>query len=753
MRTKRINNVLRAFMFFVLLAVTSGVMAQGYVIVDYKDNTNKENLALPKEQVKKIEFIFKNRIECVADTIFLPASSAKNYFITEIRSYAPLTAAADCEWADITLRRDSSLSESYKCEYYAVNITLQANKSGNDRIANITFESEGAESVTIPLIQRKQVSSFFEESFYNSGKWDGEAVKELNSSIQWNDTIIGYSLFPNFGFTLESYPEWIDSVKLYCYDETDKYESVGTDASIGLWFKKKNNTATPREGTVVLRDMNGEELKINLKHNPMSSINVRKKMNSQILNSAAYDYGYPSLLHIRDVMTADLTVPSSGFDWYINWACNRYMGESYVYSQYIWNAYRDLIFQSNLLLANINDDNIKEPTIMGAKVEAHIFRALFYLEAAQMYEFLPNDKTSNINTAGNDVLNLTLPIVKEPVMPQRPVIDIPRATREEMAAFILEDLNAAEENMNYTSSSKDIPQIDVVYGLKARLYMWIGDYENAKKYARMAIENNTGHVMTQEECLSKSDGFNTPDSWMLATTTCPEDAPVQTGIENWTSWMSPEAQYGYSTTGATSMIDAAMYARMSDTDFRKLLYKAPAGHTLENKVPYIDAEQGAELPEYAAIKFRPNDGNTVDHLTGSSSSVPIMRIEEMYFIEAEAAERLTPGEGTALLADFMKKHRDAEYTFPADVDAIDEILFQKRVEFWGEGISFFDIKRANLSVTRAYEGSNVATDRTFNTDGRPAWMNTCIVTTAKKENSAIEGWENPDPSDCYQPQW
>ena len=105
--------------------------------------------------------------------------------------------------------------------------------------------------------------------------------------------------------------------------------------------------------------------------------------------------------------------------------------------------------------------------------------------------------------------------------------------------------------------------------------------------------------------------------------------------------------------------------------------------------------------------------------------------------------------GTALLADFMKKHRDAEYIFPADVEAIDEILFQKRVEFWGEGISFFDIKRANLSVTRAYEGSNVATDRTFNTDGRPAWMNTCIVITAKKENSAIEGWENPDPSDCY----
>ena len=86
-----------------------------------------------------------------------------------------------------------------------------------------------------------------------AGKWDGEAVKELNDVIPWTDSIKYYSLYPNFGFTIESYPEWIDSVKLYCYDETDEYENVGTDAYIGLWFKK-NNTATLPEGTVVLRD-------------------------------------------------------------------------------------------------------------------------------------------------------------------------------------------------------------------------------------------------------------------------------------------------------------------------------------------------------------------------------------------------------------------------------------------------------------------------------------------------------------------
>ena len=321
-----------------------------------------------------------------------------------------------------------------------------------------------------------------------------------------------------------------------------------------------------------------------------------------------------------------------------------------------------------------------------------------------------------------------------------------------MAAFILDDLNNAEENIkNLTITSKIIPHLDVVYGLKARYYMWLGDYENAKKYARLSIDNNTGHVMSKEECLSTVEGFNKPAPWMWASTTQKEDAVVKTGILNWASWMSPEAQYGYNAAGATSMIDAAMYHRMSNTDIRKLMFKAPEGHELADKVPYIDAEFAAGLPEYAAIKFRPNEGNTQEYTVGSSTSYPIMRVEEIYFSEAEAAEHLVAGEGIALLTDFMTTYRDAEYMVNPDVDAIDEIVFQKRVELWGEGLSFYDYKRLNMSVTRGYEGSNVDAARQFNTNGRPAWMNYCIVLTEKNNNSAIKGWENPDPTGKYTP--
>ena len=464
-----------------------------------------------------------------------------------------------------------------------------------------------------------------------------------------------------------------------------------------------------------------------------------------------YEWGYGSQMHIRDVMTGDMTVVATGYDWYSGWAANKNQGDNSAYTQYVWYYYWKLLQTANNLVAAV-DPETATPAQLGMLGAAQAYRALTYLDMAQMYEFLPNDKIESVNAAGNDVLNLTVPIVREG-MTEDEARNNPRATREQMAEFILGDLNNAEENIQTLQiSSKTIPHLDVVYGLKARCYMWLGDYENAKKYARLSIDNNTGHVMSQDECLNTTTGFNTASPWMLASTTQKEDAVVKTGILNWASWMSPEAQYGYNAAGATSMIDAAMYARISDTDFRKLMFKAPEGHALAAKVPYIDAEFAEELPEYAAIKFRPNEGNTQEYSVGSSTSYPLMRVEEMYFIEAEAAEHIAPGEGIALLTDFMVNYRDAEYTVPVgDFDAIDEIVFQKRVELWGEGLSFYDYKRLDMSVTRGYEGSNVDAARQFNTDGRPAWMNFCIVKTEKENNVALKGWENPDPTGVYTP--
>ena len=170
-------------------------------------------------------------------------------------------------------------------------------------------------------------------------------------------------------------------------------------------------------------------------------------------------------------------------------------------------------------------------TQLGYLGTAYAFRAFTYLDMARMFEFLENDGTSNITTEGNDVLHLTVPIVTEDVT-EESSRNNPRATREEIYNFILEDLNKAEEYLaNFARPTKTLPDLAVVYGLKARLYMWVEDYANAKQYARKAIDESGATPTTRDQWLSTTNGFNdiSISSWMFGSTMRKEDDVVQTG--------------------------------------------------------------------------------------------------------------------------------------------------------------------------------------------------------------------------------
>lgn len=463
--------------------------------------------------------------------------------------------------------------------------------------------------------------------------------------------------------------------------------------------------------------------------------------------SRHWDWGYGSIMHVRDVMTEDMPVVSSGYDWYTSWEENKNLGEDYIYCQFVWNYYWKAIQTTNNLITAVNPENANENQL-GYLGAAYAFRAMFYLDMAQMYEFLENDVVSSVNASGNDVKGLTVPIVREG-MTEAEARNNPRVSREKMAEFILEDLNNAEKYIpNLTISTKTLPHLDVVYGLKARYYMWLANYPEAKKYARNAIDETGVNPMTQDDCLSTTKGFNDISKWMFGSQLLAEDELVKTGILNWASWMSNETSFGYSSQEPFLMLNSSMYARLSDSDFRKKMWKAPAGTALDNKTQFIKPDSYEKLSDYASVKFRPAEGNTEDYSVGAATAYPLMRVEEMYFIEAEAAAHL--GEGATLINTFMSTYRDPSYnTSKSGDELVEEIVFQKRIELWGEGLTFFDVKRLNMSVTRSFEGTNFGDTKRFNTKGRPAWMNFCIVQTEKNNNSALIGFENPDPSDKY----
>lgn len=467
-----------------------------------------------------------------------------------------------------------------------------------------------------------------------------------------------------------------------------------------------------------------------------------------------YSFGYGAIMHVRDIMASDITKNTTSYNQWRYWLTNMYQGDAYIFGQFIWNFYYGFILASNNVIGNIDAETATKAQL-GYLGTGYAFRALLYLDMARMYEFLPNDKTSNINANGNDVMNLTIPIVKAE-MTQDEARNNPRATREDMKAFIEDDLNKAEEyivNLDNTNG-KTLPDLACVYGLKARLYMWVEDYAKAQEYARKAIDASSVGPMSQEACLNTTTGFNVTDPWMWGATQTTEDETVQTGIINWTSHVSDESTFGYCgpATGLFNVADVNFYNRISDTDFRKLEFKAPEGSPLADKVSYVNKAYAADMDDYTMLKFRPGEGNADDYMTGSATSYPVMRVEEMYFIEAEAAAHQNDAQGQQLVNNFMKKYRDPNYnTTKTGADLVEEIVFQKRVELVGEGQSFFDIKRLNYPVTRGYEGTNFIATARFNTTTRPAWMNLVMVRTEKNNNPAVDGWNNPDPSDLYTP--
>ena len=84
---------------------------------------------------------------------------------------------------------------------------------------------------------------------------------------------------------------------------------------------------------------------------------------------------------------------------------------------------------------------------------------------------------------------------------------------------------------------------------------------------------------------------------------------------------------------------------------------------------------------------------------------------------------------------------------------LEEMLFQKRVEFWGEGILMFDYKRLDHGITRGYEGTNWPVDWCFNCEGRSPQWNIVITRAETQANKGIpKEMNNPDPS-SFVPKW
>ena len=514
-------------------------------------------------------------------------------------------------------------------------------------------------------------------------------------------------------------------------------------------------------------------------------------------NTIHGDYGWPAVGVFFDM--AAQTIVANGWSMGWNAGYNRYYMPAWGWQygtngwmpHYFWYVYYPIIKSCNdlVILLEGNEDMADYVAI------ARTYRALLYLDLARLFEALPIDPALSADYTAQQakVAGLTVPIVNE-FTGEDDAKQNPRATREEMFKFILSDLAAAEEvfdSEDYKPMASTDPTLAVVYGLYARTYLWLGGfndflsgelpegneaYAKAAEYARMAIEEFGGAIMSEAEWTNVTTGFNTKASSWMWTLTHSSDT-VANNLIQFPAHMAPEASYGY-TPYSHPGVSSVVYERLNDTDFRKKLIISPTHYKWgtiindenkeqlgwiidESKVeaayeafkPYtqLSIEEFVGFSPYTFFKFRPAQGERVDHIIGGTIQVPLMRCEEMYFIEMEALHH-TEGATAAVtkLAEFMA-NRDSNYVIRTN-DYLDEILFQKHLEFWGEGVAMFDMKRLNIGVNTAYEGTNYDPDRRFIQEGRLPWWTPMIPKGEVDVNKGInEDTQNPDPTNLVLP--
>ena len=406
-------------------------------------------------------------------------------------------------------------------------------------------------------------------------------------------------------------------------------------------------------------------------------------------NSRHCDFGIASCLLILESEGQDWIGPNTGYNWF---SLSDFYARNYnsAANLQVWNTYYKTIKAANDLIGAI-DPATENPDVKANLGQALAVRAYCYTTLAQLYQFT--------YTAGNQD-KPCVPIVK-PNMTAEEQTSGPRNTVQEVYDFVMADLDAAIAALEgWQRTDKGAADQAVAYGLRARANMLLGNYAQAAEDAAMSIQLSGAQPYTLAEVSKPTFCHAEANSVIWANIIVESNDVVLTGIINWPSHVSSLYTDGYTGVGCYREISSDLYSKIPATDVRKGWW---LDENLESPLldhPAYAGWKGNGVP-YANVKFGvPNDDMANQVADGDWT---LMRYEEMLLVQVEALAR-SGQEATAkaLLEDFVKTHRNAEYRCQAsDMDGlVNEVWMQRRIELWGEGFAWFDLNRLQKPIIR-----------------------------------------------------
>lgn len=434
--------------------------------------------------------------------------------------------------------------------------------------------------------------------------------------------------------------------------------------------------------------------------------------------------GQGSMMINIDYMGEDMVINAQGSGWFL--AQHRWLGHpnaNAATTLYAWRMYYRIIANANIIIELIDAAEGPVSEKEHIKGQALVYRAWAHFQLVQIYG----------GRYVNGVQNTQLGV---PIMTRSTTDPQPRATVEEVYTQINEDLDAAILLLNgKPAKPKSHFNVRTARGIKARVALTMGEWATAASYANLARTGLT--LMTAAQQLQ---GFNSVSN--------PEFIWAHEHVSDQPTYFY--SYYAYNSFNFNSSmiranpksINSLLYNGMSATDTRRQLYEPTAAGARARLTAFGIGTT------YAVFAFHGFKFQSVAN-GDSRGDLPHMRTAELILIEAEANAHLgiagdAAAETAAQNALFeLMSVRDPGYVLSTNTGQalLDEILFHRRVELWGEGFRWFDLKRLNLPLNRNGANHNATWAVIFDVpagDNRWQWQ---IPTDEMNANPLME--QNP----------
>ena len=392
--------------------------------------------------------------------------------------------------------------------------------------------------------------------------------------------------------------------------------------------------------------------------------------------------GLGGMMYIMDIEADDITWITN--TWmkaaYLGWQCNT--NDQNGYNAVFWRLYYQWILNANGLLEVLENTDVTKlsstdkATYEQIKGEALTMRAFFHFQAVQTYAdaYKAGGGNSQKGVLYRDVENMRG--------------ELARSTVEETYAKINQDLDEACKLLE----GKKITELNhysakTAYAIRARVAMAMHQYDKAATYAAKSIElaeAEGGKLMDASNLMNGFSDITTKTNEAMYAAMTKDDQTIY--YYSFYAYMS----WNYSSTAirqGVKGINADTYDLMSATDLRRAWWDPEGSY---DDLPLTSFQAGS-IP-YQNRKFTArSSGNAV-------GDVAFFRLAEMYLTLAEAYAR---GGNTAKAQEVFTKFqvtRDPAYTTSANL--IEDIMTSRRIELWGEGLRYFDLKRLGLDLVR-----------------------------------------------------